>query len=222
MRFLCMALAVGMASSLLAVDGTLLAQSGGSPAFAVYSVDGATYGAATSAEIAALPPVFSCAGETVTATSPGGGVTTLASPSLVSVLNAGGIWTLVNSVQGSAFVGVAWAVYDDGGTLASGAASESYGVDSKQQGPDRKVKLTDLLPVAYSGDDWVGDATAAATLTFVSPDGAETTLDLAGTGATMQFRFTTSGNWTVTLTMTDGSTRTAVISICGGFVIRFA
>ena len=223
MRFLCITLTAVAALPLFAVDGTLLAESGDSPEFSVYSAPGATYSAAKSAssEIAALPPVFSRAGETVTATSPGGVVTTLSSPSLVSVLDEGGVWSLFNSVQGSARIGVAWAVYDDGGTLASSASSGDYGVDSKQPGPDRKARLENMLPVSYSGDNWVRDVAAAATLTFVSPDGDETVLNLTGTGATTQFRFDKSGSWTVTLTMADGVTRTAVISVSGGFVISF-
>ena len=223
MRFLCITLTAVAALPLFAVDGTLLAESGDSPEFSVYSAPGATYSAAKSAssEIASLPPVFSRAGETVTPTSPGGVVTTLSSPSLVSVLDEGGVWSLFNSVQGSARIGVAWAVYDDGGTLASSASSGDYGVDSKQPGPDRKARLENMLPVSYSGDNWVRDVAAAATLTFVSPDGDETVLNLTGTGATTQFRFDKSGSWTVTLTMADGVTRTAVISVSGGFVISF-
>ena len=223
MRFLCITLTAVAALPLFAVDGTLLAESGDSPEFSVYSAPGATYSAAKSAssEIAALPPVFSRAGETVTATSPGGVVTTLSSPSLVSVLDEGGVWSLFNSVQGSARIGVAWAVYDDGGTLASSASSGDYGVDSKQPGPDRKARLENMLPVSYSGDNWARDVAAAATLTFVSPDGDETVLNLTGMGATTQFRFDKSGSWTVTLTMADGVTRTAVISVSGGFVISF-
>lgn len=120
MRFLCIALVAGVILPLFAVDGTLLAESGNSPAFSVYSADGATYATSSAAEIAALPPVFSRSGETVTLTSPGGGATPLTSSSLASVLGAGGVWTLVNPAQGSARVGVAWKVYGDGGTLAFG------------------------------------------------------------------------------------------------------
>lgn len=223
MRFFCITLTAVAALPLFAVDGTLRAESGDSPEFSVYSAAGATYSAAKSAssEIAALPPVFSRAGETVTATSPGGVVTTLSTPSLVAVLDEGGVWTLDNSVQGSARIGVAWAVYDDGGTLASSASSGDYGVDSKQPGPDRKARLENMLPVSYSGDNWARDVAAAATLTFVSPDGDETVLNLTGTGATTQFRFDRSGSWTVTLTMADGATRTAVINVNNGFVISF-
>lgn len=224
MRFLCITLTAVAALPLFAEDGTLLAESGDSPEFSVYSASGATYSAAKSAssEIAALPPVFSRAGETVTATPPSGSnVKTLSSPSLVSVLDEGGVWSLFNSVQGSARIGVAWAVYDDGGTLASSASSGDYGVDSKQPGPDRKARLENMLPVSYSGDNWVRDVSAAATLTFVSPDGDETVLNLTGAGATTQFRFDKSGSWTVTLTMADGATRTALINVSGGLVISF-
>lgn len=221
MRITCIVLVAGMTLPLFAADGTLLAQSSDSPPFSVYTVNGALYAAATQSELLALPPVFIRSGETVTATSPDDGVTTLTSPSLTSVLNAGGIWTLASSAQGTARIGVAWTVHNDGGTLASGVTAESYGIDSAQPGPDRKANLADILPVAYSGDNWIGDVSAAAALTFVSPDGAETTLNLAGTGATTQFKFGKPGSWTVRLTMASGATRTAVISVCGGLVIVF-
>ena len=219
MRFLCIALGMSVVLPLFAVDGELLAESGDSPTFSVYSADGATYATGSTAEIAALPPVVSRSGETVTVTSPSGGLTPLSSSSLAGVLDAGGVWTLVNSAQGSARVGVAWNVYSDGGTLASGGAAGTYDVDSEQFGPDRRIRITDMLPVAYTGDDWAGDAMAAATLTFVSPEGISTTLNLTGTGATTQFRFGKSGNWTVTLEMANGSTRTAVIRVIGGLTI---
>lgn len=204
---------------LFAVDGTLLAQSGDSPAFDVYSVDNATYSVASLAEIAALPRVFSRAGETVTATSPDDSVTTLSSPSLVSVLDAGGMWTLANSAQGSARVGVAWTVYGDGGMLATGA-SGPYAVESDRPGPDRKTSASAALPVAYTGDNWIGDAAKAATLRFTSPNGVVTELDLTGTGAN-RFRFGESGMWNVRLAMENGATREADIFISGGFSLIF-
>jgi len=204
---------------LFAVDGTLLAQSGDSPAFDVYSVDNATYSVASLAEIAALPRVFSRAGETVTATSPDDSVTTLSSPSLVSVLVAGGVWTLADSAQGSARVGVAWTVYGDGGMLATGV-SGPYAVESARPGPDRKTHMSAALPVAYTGDNWIGDAAKAATLVFTSPSGVVTELDLTGTGAN-RFRFGESGQWNVRLAMNDGVTLEAVVSIVGGLYLTF-
>ena len=218
-------LAVGIACAamqLRATDGTLRAESGDSAPFAVYSVDGTTYSAATSAEIAALPPVFRRVGETVTATSPDGSVTTLDSSSLASILNAGGVWTLANSVQGSARIGVAWAVYGDGGLLASGAFADPYAVESKHAGPDRKVLVCGAPPVSYTGDNWIGDLAKASTVTFTPPEGSgldATTLNLTGTGV-RSFTFPKSGTWTVRLVeATTGTVRLAKISVRGGFTV---
>lgn len=215
------AVAASAIQPLCAVDGTLLAQSGDSPAFIVYSAEGATYAAATQGEIDALPPVFRRMGETVTATSPSGSMLALASSSLSSILNAGGVWTLVGSKHGTALIGVAWNVHNDGGTLASSVVADAFSVDSRHSGPDRRVNLQNIMPVSYTGDNWNGDVSAASTLTFVSPDGIETTLNLTGTGATTEFKLCESGNWTVTLTMASGATHTAIIKVSAGFVLMF-
>ena len=74
-----------------------------------------------------------------------------------------------------------------------------------------------MPPVAYSGDDWAGDLSKAATVTFTPPEGSgleATTWNKAnpGTGAAT-FTFNAKGVWTVTLTFTGGSTRTANITI---------
>ena len=175
-------------------------------------------------EIAALPPVSIRAGETATATSCTGEATALESPSLVSVLDMGGVWTLANSEQGTAKIGVAWAANGDIGiSLASASAYGTYAADSKQPGPDRKVRISDVPPVAYSGDDWIGDVSKAAALKFVSPDGVETTINLTGTGTTTpeQFMLDKIGVWTVRLTMADSTVRTAQINVMGGFAIIF-
>lgn len=198
--------------------------SGLSPTFRVYSTEDAKYSVASSAEVAALPPVFIRGGETATATSCTGVATTLESPSLVSVLDMGGVWTLANSGQGTAKIGVAWAVNGDVGIpIASASAYGTYAADSMQPGPDRKTRLADVPPVAYSGDDWAGDVSKASTLTFVSPSGAETAINLTGTGTTApsQFKFGKAGRWTVRLTMADSTVRTAQINVTGGFAIIF-
>ena len=72
--------------------------------------------------------------------------------------------------------------------------------------------------MAYSSDGWIGDAAKAATVVFTSPSGAATTLNLTGTGA-QSFTFDSPGKWTVALTMADGTTRTAVISVSGGLTV---
>ena len=111
----------------------------------------------------------------------------------------GGAWRLVSSLDGCEY---AWA----------GAAS--FPVDSRRLGPDRTTKKADALPIAYTGDNWVGDPAKAATLTIVPPEGEMSTFALAGTGA-QPFTFGKPGDWSLTLAMADGSTRQAVVSIIG-------
>ena len=220
-----LAAALGATLPLCAVDGTLLATSGESPSFDAYGVDGRTIAAKSLAEIADLPPVTWRAGETVTMTKCDGTETILAAAASSSAgsasiaPDAGGIWTLVNSVQGTARIGIPWSVYGDGGMLASDGIDGTYGVDSMQPGPDRKVKLRDLPPVAYSGDSWVGDVSKAATLTFTAPDRTATTRNLSGTGA--EPFLMEPGIWTVRLEMEDGTAHTAVLKVTETFSISF-
>ena len=213
---------------LRAADGDLKASCVYDGPFAVNTVDASPFVAASAAEIAALPPVGYAKGETVTAT----GCTTvelvtsaMSASSCGSVRfspGAGGSWTLSNSRGETARIIIPFPVYGDYGALmaATDGASLSYMVDSLQSGPVRKVKNRVFPPVAYSGDDWVGDETAASTLTIVSPLGAQTSCNLAGTGA-LPFSFNKSGRWLVRLAMADGSAREASVDVSGGFVITF-
>lgn len=217
-------LAMAAAGAALPLLADLPVSSGLSPTFRVYSAKEAKYSVASQAEIAALPPVSIRDGETATATPYTGVATALESPSLVSVLDKGGVWTLANSEQGTAKIGVAWTVNGDFDIpIASASAYGTYAADSKQPGPDRKVRISDVPPVAYSGDDWVGDVSKAATLTFISPDSVETSINLTGTGTTTpeQFVFDKTGFWTVRLTMADSTVCTAQINVTGGFAIIF-
>ena len=95
-------------------------------------------------------------------------------------------------------------------------------MDTIGEGPDRKLKKREAPPAAYSGDDWAGDLSKAATLTFTPPDGGEAqtpTLDPTGTGV-KSFTFDKPGNWTVTLTFADGTTKTAIVTIqTAGFML---
>ena len=111
----------------------------------------------------------------------------------------GGAWRLVSSPDGCEY---AWA----------GAAS--FPVDSRRLGPDRTTKKADALPIAYTGDNWIGDPSKAATLTIVPPGGETSTFALAGTGA-QPFTFGKPGDWSLTLAMADGTTRQAVVTILG-------
>ena len=112
-------------------------------------------------------------------------------------------WRIVTSADGCLYV----------------AAEIVYSIDSVEAGPNRSSKKKEVLPVSYSGDDWVRDMSKVSTLTFVAPDGVESTVSLNGTGAA-QFKFHTSGVWTVRLTMADGSMKTAILNIISdGFTV---
>ena len=140
---------------------------------------------------------------------------------MTSLLDAGGIWTLENSVHGKFRVGVGWGVYGDVGRRLVVGSFAPYMVDSVEDGPNRNVRRRDALPVSYSGDSWIGDALSRSTLAFVSPIGTTSTLDLVGTGST-NFTFGADGAWRVRLAeMTSGMEREAIINIYGGFVVLF-
>ena len=98
----------------------------------------------------------------------------------------------------------------------------SFPIDSVQDGPDRRTLKREELPIAYSGDNWLGvDATAASTVTFIPPEGDATTLNPTGTGAT-RFTFDKPGTWTVRLTMADNTTRESILGVIArGFTISF-
>lgn len=158
-------------------------------------------------------------GETVTVTSPSGETTTLVSSAAADgtqayVPTSGGLWTLANSNGDTAVVGVSWAVYGEEWSLD---ATFPFMMHTEGEGPDRKLKRSEAPPVAYSGDDWAGDLSKAATLTFTPPEGSgldPTTLNKSnpGTGA-QSFTFNKIGDWTVTLTFANGTTKTATITI---------
>lgn len=172
-------------------------------------------------------PVTYRAGETVTATAPDGTVITLAqnaasAGSAAFAPTAGGLWKLANSNGATALVGVAWSVFGDGSSQDFGPLA-SIRMDTVGQGPDRKSKIGQNPPVAYTGDNWVGDASKTSSLTFTPPAGsgiATSTQDFTGTGAT-PFRFRGMGDWTVQLAMADGTTLGANVFIDGGLVISF-
>ena len=173
-------------------------------------------------------PVTYREGDTVTATAPDGTTRTLADNAAASGVaafapDAGGLWRLVNSNGETALVGVSWSVFGESWTLDFVTGSR-VGMHTIGDGPDRKVKKGDVPPVAYSGDDWCGDVSKSVSVTFTPPRGSgisPTTLQLNGTGATT-FTFTEPGRWTVSLTMADGTTRTATLFVYRAmFVISF-
>ena len=196
--------------------------------FRMYVTGDSVYSLASAAEVAAWPVTWR-AGATVTATAMDGTANTLATDAAAAGSAAlpqskGGVWSLANSLSGSAALAVPWTVFDDGGTLSTSDVSGLYAIDTVQDGPDRKSKKSEVLPVAYSGDNWAGDLAKAATVTFTPPEdsGLEpTTLNRTGQGAET-FTFNAFGVWTVTLTFADGTTREARINLHrGGLIISF-
>ena len=154
-------------------------------------------------------------GETVSVTSPNGVTTALsgAGGKIEYAPASGGLWTFTNSNGETARVGVDWRVHGDAPAPAASAAS--FAADAVGEGPDRKLKKGETPPVAYSGDDWKGDFSKAATVTFTPPEGsglAATTWNRTGKGAE-PFTFNAKGVWTVTLKFADNTTRTARIDI---------
>ena len=184
--------------------------------FRLYLDEDATY-ALSSAEDFATWLVTWRSGEIVSAESADGTAYTLsggAGATSAALPNKGGVWTLTNSVEGVARVGVPWTVFNDGGDFSESSAVGWF-VDTVQDGPDRKLKKSEVPPIAYSGDDWAGDITKASTVTFTPPEGSgleATTWNKTGRGASA-FTFNAKGVWAVTLAFADNTTRTAHIDI---------
>ena len=260
----------------------------------VFALDscGSPLAVKTAADLVALRPVTYRIGETVTLVSPCGTETPLVSDAevngtLVLTLDAGGLWTVRNSRQGTALFSVRHSIYGtlgdgtevsparlvDGDELADlhaagtasdgyvialdgaeghlavltvpsgfcleersggiwclvsssdgceykGLAAFSYSVDSEQAGPNRTIGRKGGLPVAYSGDNWIGENAKSSTLTFILPSGDMTDMPLTGTGV-VPFSFDNSGDWIVRLAMADGTVREARVSVTGGFSVVF-
>ena len=183
----------------------------------------------SSAELAAKQVTYR-AGETVTLTAPDGTTATViadaaaAGGATLAVgaggLSSDGLWRLDNSNGSVAFVGVAWETF--GAAWRQAGDGRSMALDTLAEGPDRKLKKSEVPLVAYSGDDWAGDLSKAAIITFTPPEGAgleATTWNKTGKGAEA-FTFNAKGDWTVTLAFADGTTKTATITIeSAGFML---
>ena len=93
-----------------------------------------------------------------------------------------------------------------------------FPIDTISTGPTRKVAAKeDVLPFAYSGDNWNGNPIAASTLTFTSPSGGTTIVPCTGTGA-YAFTISEGGTWTVTLAA-GGTELTGMVKLAKGFVL---
>lgn len=115
-------------------------------------------------------------------------------------------YSLVTATDGASFI----------------AKEMAFRFDSRQPGPDRTVNgKKNILPFAFSGDDWVGDSTAASTLTFVSPSSANHNEECLGTGV-VEYQLNEQGTWTVTLTGDGVTTLTSLINYKGdGLIMVF-
>ena len=183
----------------------------------------------SSAELAAKQVTYR-AGETVTLTAPDGTTATVVADAAAAGgatlavgaggLSSDGLWRLDNSNGSVAFVGVAWETF--GAAWRQAGDGRSMALDTLAEGPDRKLKKSEVPPVAYSGDDWAGNLSKAATITCTPPEGAglgATTWNKTGKGAEA-FTFNAKGDWTVTLAFADGTTKTATITIeFAGFML---
>lgn len=228
---LCMLAAVGTLA-LNAWDASSFPVSSGNTSFALDTTGKISYPVVLSsqAEISAMRQVAYRVGESVTATAPSGAASSLVADASTTgtaafAPSSGGIWTLANTSGETAKFLVLWSVYGESDVaIVTSPILGGAWIDTRQEGPDRKVKTGEtLLPIAYSGDGWLGGATSSSTLTFTPPPGkgAATVFDaLSGTGV-QPFTFKKAGKWTVALDMADGTTRTAIINIPGGLIISF-
>ena len=159
----------------------------------------------SSAELAAKQVTYR-AGETVTLTAPDGTTATVVADAAAAGgaalavgaggLSSDGLWRLDNSNGSVAFVGVAWETF--GAAWRQAGDGRSMALDTLAEGPDRKLKKSEVPPVAYSGDDWAGDLSKAATVRFTSPGGSTITWNRTGTDAET-FTFNERGTWKVEL-----------------------
>lgn len=199
-KFLCSAVSAATLALACNADGVLATS-----ADVAFKLDttGPAYSVASLGAVTSMLPTTWRKGETVTVTAPNGTVTTLVtnagSAGVQSFApNAGGIWHFSNSASGSATLGVPWSVFGDGGELATGADAAGIVVDTKEPGPNRRVRDWNVLPIAYSGDSWLRSESAASTLTLTSPSGEVVEVPLEGTGC---YRYTPpeKGKWHVAL-----------------------
>lgn len=219
--FLCVA-SIALVWLLEASDGSLLARSESVATFEVYSVDSTVIAVGSVDEISSLPKVTFREGETVSAVPYVGTPVMLVSSAEMSggvafAPKAGGVWMLTNSSQGTAYIGVPWHIYGDGGTLAESIGTSSYGVDSVKGGADRALPRRNALPIAYSGDNWAGNLSKPVTLTVISPNGTETTSAFSGSGV-FPFSFDDMGLWKVRLSTSDALLE-SVLDLYGGFAV---
>ncbi len=212
-------------NALSAATGDVLATTQAPAQFEVYTSGNATYAVSLLSEIEELLPVFCESGDKVAATAYDGSVKTLCDGAHTGddpvrfVPDKGGMWTLTNSNGEVAQIGVGWSVLGDiGHELTAGAAFGKYAVETVKSGPDRMVKKPEAPPVAYSADNWINYSPGAVGLSIAAPDGRMSEFNLAGSGA-IPFTFDKNGEWTIVMTMADGSNLSSKVRIVGGMAM---
>lgn len=127
-----------------------------------------------------------------------------ARPSGYAILEGfGGVYRLVEAADGR----------------ISGSVWGTFGIDTRKSGPNRSISAADeVLPMAYSGDGWLRDASAESTMTIFAPDGSESfSTNCVGTGA-FGHVLAGKGCWTVVLEF--GETQlVSVINYNNGFFL---
>lgn len=209
------AFAVFAVLSAIGADGDWMAETASATVFRLNTHAAPAYTLPSKHVLDAFGAVTWRAGETVTVTQPDGTTRVLVSEaetagSVVIPFDAGGVWQLCNSMQGTVRIGVPWTVFGDGGKLGEATARLSF-LDTEASGPNRRTVRGVARAVAYSGDQWLGEIGAASVLTVTAPDGTAQTMECLGTG-TQAFCPHLRGLWTVTLAAGD-SVRTSEISV---------
>jgi hypothetical protein len=203
--------------------GDTVAATAGACTFRINTKDSPQYGY-TIDDVASFPVTWR-EGETVNVTDRNGDAAT-GYPSSAAALDGsksfdpsvGGVWTLVNSESGTAYIVVPWLPGEMGDVLAATGIGSPFGVDTLVEGPDRKGKKKELISTAFSGDDWAGHASAESTLRFTAPDSTVTSIAKTGTGS-HSFTFDQTGAWTVELIVDSVVVKTATINATSGLVI---
>ena len=191
---------------------------------AIYTSKAATPTYAYSAGALASPFLITYKdGETVSVTSPNGVSMQLSgSDGKISYTpTSGGLWTFANSNGSMAYVGVGWAAdLSDGFVPVTDTASLTW-LETNKVGPDRSVKKSDMLPIAYSDNAFSGSDTGAVTLTLTSPSSVETTYTKTAGEDAKTLRLNEVGVWTVVLTTSSGTSTAQISVVPGGFIISF-
>ena len=63
------------------------------------------------------------------------------------------------------------------------SSSKPFAIDTFRSGPDRRWRFGEMMPLAYTGDNWIGAHDAASVIEIVSPSGTDSRIEFSGTGA---------------------------------------